>query len=369
LFRKFAIDVVKSEGGSDPSPGRRLNLTADRARLGQTKTWQGRNALRIVALEEHFLVPSLIDKAFPPRDVADNPGYDPERDQVLGDLENHRIADMDMHGVSQQIVSATMPGADRLDGEEGIRFARATNDRLAEAVRRHPNRIGGFAHLPMREPAAAADELERAIRDLGFCGAMVNGMTEDRFLDDPKFSPILERLCALDVPLYIHPNVPPKAVHDVYYGDLPPRLAAMLASGMHGWHGEVAIHVYRLALSGTFEKFPSLKVIIGHMGETMPFTLARADWCVTGDGRMERPISEVILKHVYITTSGVFTIPPFLNALMVFGADRIMYSVDYPYSTNVQGRAFLDSLPISPADREKIAHCNADRILKLRVNN
>jgi predicted TIM-barrel fold metal-dependent hydrolase len=318
--------------------------------------------MRIVALEEHFLVPSLVHAHF---DASSNPGYSPESDAVLGDLDVGRLSAMDEYGISQQVISASMPGADLLDGSAGILFAQLTNNRLGEAVRRYPGRFGGFAHLPMREPEAAADELERTVLDLGFRGAMVNGLTDGRFLDDERFAPVLAKAVALDVPIYIHPNLPPKAVYDCYYQGLPGRAGPLLASGIFGWHSETAIHVFRLALAGTFERFPGLNVVVGHMGEMLPFMLGRADDVLISRGL--NPISETIVEKVYITTSGIFHISPFLNALTAFGADRILFSVDYPYSTHAPARRFFDALPLSPADRIKIAHGNADRLLKLNV--
>jgi predicted TIM-barrel fold metal-dependent hydrolase len=318
--------------------------------------------MRIVTLEEHFLVPALVAAHFDP---STNPGFTSTTAARLADIDAGRLKDMDENGISQQVISTSLPGADLLDGAAGIHFARETNDELAKAVRCHPNRFGGFAHLPMREPEAAADELERAIRDLNFSGAMINGLTEDRFLDDLRFEPVLARAAALDVPIYIHPNIPPRSVYDVYYAGLPPLSSALLASGVFGWHSECAIHIFRLALAGTFERHPNLTVIVGHMGELLPFMLARADDVLMRRAGFTKPISEIIVKHVYITTAGVFTIPPFLTALTTFGADRIMFSVDYPYHDNIQGRFLMDALPVSPIDRIKIAHGNADRILKL----
>ncbi|AUT66885.1 amidohydrolase family protein [Paraburkholderia terrae] len=318
--------------------------------------------MRVVALEEHFIVPSLLEAYF---DLRTNPGLTPRRKEILTDLDEGRIKDMDDCGITYQVISASIPGADLLDGKEGIHVATETNNTLAAALRRHPDRFGGFAHLPMREPSAAADELERAVVDLGFSGAMVNGLTDNRFLDDPRFDPVLERAAALDVPIYIHPNVPPKAVYDVYYDRLPGPASALLASGAFGWHSETAIHILRLVLTGAFERHPRLTIIAGHMGEMLPFMLGRADDILIGHGGLNRPISETIVDRVYITTSGMFTTPPLLTALTTFGTDRIMFSVDYPFSQNSQGKAFLENMPVSPADRAKIAHGNADRVLKL----
>jgi uncharacterized protein len=323
--------------------------------------------MRVVALEEHFLVPSLIRKQFAPANL-NMVWLKPDLEARLADLGAQRLGAMDEAGITQQIISASMPGADLLEGQSGIQFARETNDRLAQATREHPDRFGGFAHLPMREPQAAADELERAVRDLGFRGAMINGTTDGRFLDDPRFAPILERATRLDVPIYIHPNIPPKAVYDAYFQNLPGSAGQLLAAGVFGWHAETGIHVLRLALAGIFEQYPGLTVIVGHMGEMLPFMLGRADAVMMSPlGGMSHPISKTIVDHVYITTAGFFTIPPFLNALMTFGADRIMFSVDYPYSSNLPGKTLLDVLPVSAADRDKIAHGNADRVLKLHA--
>jgi len=291
----------------------------------------------------------------------------PALEAQLADLGQDRLRDMDEGGITQQIISASMPGADQLEGKNGVAFAKQTNDRLAEAVRSYPDRFGGFAHLPMRSPQEAADELERAVRDLGFHGAMINGMTEGRFLDDTRFAPILQRATALEVPIYIHPNIPPKSVYEAYFKDLPKAYGQLLATGLFGWHSETGIHVLRLALAGVFERYPKLTLIVGHMGEMLPFMLGRVDSIMMGPhGGSDIPLSKTIVDHVYITTSGFFTVPPFVTALMTFGADRIMFSVDYPYSSNLPGKALLDVLPVSASDREKIAHGNADRVLKLR---
>jgi predicted TIM-barrel fold metal-dependent hydrolase len=320
--------------------------------------------MRSVALEEHFLFSNLVEQHFA-RSELNLSWLTAKLSEELNDVGAGRIAAMDEAGITVQVLSASMPGADLLDGRPGILLAQANNDRLAEAVRRYPDRFAGFAHLPMRSPDAAADELERCVRDLGFKGAMINGLTADRFLDHRSFEPVLSRCEALDVPIYLHPNLPPKSVADAYFSGLPGIAGPMLASGLFGWHSETAIHVFRLALAGTFERFPGLRIIVGHMGEMLPFALGRADHVMRGHRGFERAISDIILNHVYITTSGFFTIPPFLNALTTFGADRILFSVDYPYSRNASGRAMLDALPVSPADRAKIAHGNVDRLLKL----
>src|SRR5947207_2488575 len=242
------------------------------------------------------------------------------------------------------------------------------NDALAEAITRHPDRFAGFAHLPMRDPDAAAKELARTVKTFGFHGALINGTTEDRFLDDPRFEPILAAAESLDVPIYIHPHLAPEAVRKVYYGNLPSNTGNVLEAAGWGWHSETAIHVLRLVVSGTLDRHPKLKLIIGHMGEGLPVMLARCDQVFEASiGHLARPISRAILDQVWITTSGIFSEPPFLAALLTFGIDRILFSVDYPYAPNARGQAFLKSLSLSPSDLAKLAHGNADRLLGLKV--
>jgi len=324
--------------------------------------------MRIVTLEEHFMLPSLVRRidadVIARRGFPTVPGRIP--DKQLADLGAGRIGDLDEAGITMQVLSASSPGADLLDGADGIAFARDTNDILGRAVAEHPDRFAGFAHLPMRSPPEAADELERAVRDLGFRGALINGLTQDRFLDDPRFDPILARAERLDVPIYLHPNLPPESVRKAYYDGLPGSAGFQLSAAAWGWHSEVAIHVLRLVLSGTLDRHPRLKLIIGHMGEGLPAMLVRSDKALGRDAaHLTRSVSKTILDQVSITTSGLFTLPPFEIALAVFGVNRVMFSIDYPYSSNRQGRDFLDELKLPAADLEKIAHGNADRLLKL----
>jgi predicted TIM-barrel fold metal-dependent hydrolase len=237
---------------------------------------------------------------------------------------------------------------------------------LAGAIAEHPDRFAGFAHLPMRSPKAAADELERATRELGFCGVMINGMTEDCFLDDARFEPILSRAEQLDVPIYLHPNLPPESVRKAYFTGLPGITDFLLAGPGWGWHSELALHVLRLVLSGTLDRHPKLKLIIGHMGEGLPAMMARCDQIFSPHiNHLARSVSQTILDQVSITTSGIFTTPPFEVALAVFGVERILFSVDYPYSSNSHGAEFLQGISVSRLDLERVAHGNADRILKL----
>jgi predicted TIM-barrel fold metal-dependent hydrolase len=328
--------------------------------------------MRTVALEEHFTVPSLVRRisadsiarrGFGKRKLA--PGRVNPLD-LLPEIGGERLAAMDASGISVQVLSTSGPGADLVDGSEGIAIAREMNDALAAAVARHPDRFQGFAHLPMREPEAAAKELVRSVQSLGFRGALINGTTQDRFLDDVRFEPILAAAESLDVPLYLHPHLAPQAVRELYYSNLPGNAGYILETAGWGWHSETAIHVLRLVLAGTLDRHPRLKLIIGHMGEGLPAMLARCDQVSEAYvEHLTRSISRTILEQVWITTSGIFSEPPFLLALLTFGIDRILFSVDYPYASNASGRAFLQSLSLAPADREKLAHANADRLLRL----
>jgi hypothetical protein len=329
--------------------------------------------MRVVTLEEHFVIPELVGRidraaiaargwpAPDKRPPETNPG--PE----LAEVGAGRVAVMDKAGVTFQVLASAGPGADLMPPEQGPELARAYNDRLKGIVDEHPDRFAGFAHLPMSAPEAAADELQRAVEDLGFCGAMINGVTDGRFLDDPRFEPILARAVELDVPLYLHPNIPPEPVRKAYYDGLPGMSGFLLSAGGWGWHAEVAVHVLRLALSGTLDRHPALKLIIGHMGEGLPAMLGRFDQAFRGVTHLKRSISQTILDQVWITTSGFFTLPPFMAALLSFGADRILFSVDYPFASISAGMSFLEQLPLSPEDRKKIAHGNADQLLKLKV--
>jgi len=329
--------------------------------------------MRIVALEEHYTVPRIV-AGISPDAIARRgfPGPDfvwaqTTRRNELADLGDARLADMDAAGITVQVLSVAGPGADLVPGQPGIDLARAYNDALAEACARHPARYRGFAHLPLLAPEAAADELQRTVKELGFHGVLVNGATDGRFLDDPAFEPILARAEALDLPIYLHPGIPTLAVRNAYYDGLPGNFSFSMALSTWGWHADTAIHTLRLVLSGALDRHPGLKIVIGHMGEALPFMLDRIDATTAAEAkvRLKRSVRQTILDQVWITTSGFFTMVPFMAALMSFGVDRIMFSVDYPFASNARARAFLDELPVSPADRAKIAHGNADRLLRL----
>jgi predicted TIM-barrel fold metal-dependent hydrolase len=321
--------------------------------------------MRTIALEEHFWTPELA--AAPGTGILARAGTE-GLDAALRDVGEARIRDLDAAGIDVQVLSHAQPAAQALSGAAGAAAARRANDYLAATVAAHPARLAGFATLPTGSPEAAADELARTVGDLGFVGGLVNSTigTNGRFLDDASFAPLLSRFEQLDVPLYLHPAPPPAVVRDAFYGGLPAPAAAALATNAWGWHAEAGLHALRLVVSGTFDRHPGLKLIIGHCGEMIPFMLDRIDdmmpHSVSG---LAAPVSEYVLRHLWVTTSGMFSLPPTLLALSVFGVDRVLFSVDYPFSANARGREFLDALPVAPGDKVKIAGANAARLLKL----
>jgi predicted TIM-barrel fold metal-dependent hydrolase len=266
------------------------------------------------------------------------------------------------------VLSNSGPGPDLVAGPDGVTMARETNDHLAKIIAERPDRFAGFAALPLQSPDAAAKELSRSVKELGFVGAMVHGTTEGRFLDHASFDPILSAAEELDVPIYIHPHIPPEPVRQAYFSDLPTGAGRVLETAGWGWHSETAVHVLRMVVAGTLDRHRRLKLIIGHMGEMLPMMLDRADKVFALDiDHLQRPVSRTILDQVWITTSGIFNEPPFLAALLTFGIDRIMFSVDYPYAEDALGREFLERISLSPADMEKLTHGTADALLKLKV--
>jgi hypothetical protein len=318
--------------------------------------------MRTIALEEHFWTPELSGQTGE-RALAT---FGPQIGDRLRDLGRLRLADMAANGIDLQVISHVAPGAQGLDGAEGIARAREANDRLAAAVRAHPDRFAGLATLPTADPRAAADELSRATGELGLLGALVNSTlgSSGAFLDEPQFAPLLERFTQLDVPLYLHPSPPSPALHEVLYHGLPPAIAGRLATGAWGWHAELGLHVLRMVATGVFDRYPGLRLIIGHCGEMLPFMLARVDAMLSVDSLELKP-SEYFSRNIWVTTSGLFSIPPVMCTLAVMGVDRVLFSVDYPFGPNAAGRALLDTLPVSPADKAKIAGANAERVLGL----
>jgi uncharacterized protein len=325
--------------------------------------------MRTITLEEHFATPTFLDG--PGRELKDqvlkyNNARAAKLVEQLCDLGDKRIAEMDAAGIDMQIVSLTSPGTEQLEAGEAIALARDANDYLADAISKNPGRLGGFATLPTAAPDKAAQELEHRVRRQKFAGAVVNGHNRGRYLDDKFFWPILECAERLGAPIYLHPTPPPPPVIEASYGGFAPLVTQMLAGPGWGWHIETAVHVIRLILGGVFDRYPKLQIAIGHMGEGLPFMFQRLDVMPQAVTGLERPVSAYLRENVYYTFSGFNFPATFLDLLLELGGvERIMFSADHPYQSMTQARAFLEQLPVSAADKARIAHGNAERLFGL----
>jgi predicted TIM-barrel fold metal-dependent hydrolase len=322
--------------------------------------------VKTIAVEEHFRSRAYLEALQEGRlGTTSEPSATIARltDQLL-DLGAGRLADMDAARIDLQVISHNAPGPEVLSASEAPALARAMNDELVAAVRLHPGRFAGLAMLPMPAPDAAAVELRRAL-DAGLRGAMVHGTTAGRFLDDPFFSPLLAEAERLGAPLFLHPTRPPAAVLEAYYSGLPPEVGYALATSAWGWHVETGLHALRLAVGGAFDRFPALQVVIGHMGEAIPFMLERTASVLRRFARLDRPLRDYFTQNVHYATSSLLSEAPFRCLLELAPPDRILFAVDYPFTGNEQGRRFLDGLQLPAADLERIAHGNAERLFRL----
>jgi hypothetical protein len=324
--------------------------------------------MRTITLEEHFTTPEFLIATGQGRDV--NARMQEVTRKLLG-MGEERIADMDAGKIDMQVMSLSSAGLDKLDAATATSLVRGINDELAAAVAAHPDRFAAFATVALQEPEKAVREFERCVEDLKFKGLIVMGTLNGVFLDDSRFTPIFATAQALDVPIYIHPGFPPQPVRDAYYSGLPGNIGFGLSMAGWGWHAETGLHCLRLILTGVFDRFPKLRIIVGHMGDHLPFNIARADRIFDEMASenttppFEGKVIEYFRQNFFITTSGYFDTHPFLCALGVLGSDHVLFSVDYPYASNIAGREFLNTLPVGPGDLEKISHGNAERILKL----
>jgi uncharacterized protein len=321
--------------------------------------------MRTITLEEHFLTESYVRAT---ADYNEKIGMRfPELDAKLLDLGAGRIAAMDEGAIDVQVMSLVAFGLEGLGAVSGAAVASDVNDELSAAVAARPERLAGFATLAMKDANEAAKELERCVTKLGLVGAMLNGMTEGRFLDDARFFPVFEAAEALKVPVYLHPAPPPVPVRDAYFTGLPGDLGFGLSIAGWGWHAETALHTLRLIVSGLFDKVPGLQVIIGHMGEGLPYAMARSSAMLSRMVTLKQPVAEYFRTNIHLTTSGYFSLPPLKCALEVVGIERMMFSVDYPFSANTRGRKFLEEAAeiMSSDDLERLAHGNAERLLGL----
>jgi predicted TIM-barrel fold metal-dependent hydrolase len=324
--------------------------------------------MRTITVEEHFATPGFLSglgKQFGQRLRESGPRGARIYEQ-LQDIGHKRVAEMDAAGIDVQLLSLNAPGVEQGEASDQVPASRDANDLLAAAVKKHPQRFAGFASLPIAAPDKAAEELERTMKQLGFKGALINGHTRGRYLDDKFFSPILERAETLNAPIYLHPTVPPKAVVDAQYGGFAPPVSAVLAAAGWGWHIETAVHVLRMILGGVFDRHPKLQIVIGHLGEGLPFMLPRLNKNLPPElTKLKRRLGEYLRENIHYTFGGFNFPATFLDLLLEVGPERIMFSVDYPYGSMTEARTFLEQLPVSPADRECIAHGNAEKLFRL----
>ena len=307
---------------------------------------------KVIAIEEHFTSPKLLALRNPP---------DSPRQRKLNDVGEVRLREMDDAGIDMQVLSENNPAAQNLDPDTAVAMARASNDFLHELIRSHPTRFSGFAALPTPEPKAAADELERAVSKLGLKGAMIMGTTRGRFIDEKQFRPIFERAARLDVPVYIHPSPINQMVQDAYFKDHPALAGAPLGFGL-----ETLTHTFRLITSGLFDEYPSLKIIVGHLGEAAPYVLWRAEENLKETPlRLPKAFGDYYRQHFWLSTSGAFSDNALQCAIAEMGIERIMFSVDWPFIANAPGTAWLKKAPLSENDRALVAAGNAKKLLRL----
>ncbi len=322
------------------------------------------NRIKKIAFEEHFMAPGFerYSKAFlqfiDPATAAD-------LGRRLADIDTLRLEEMDKAGIALTILSQTGPGVQgEADTATAIRGATENNDYLASRIAKHPTRFGGFAALPMQDPKQASTELERAVLQLGFKGALVNGHSQGRYYDDPAYDVVWERLQALDVPLYLHP---------IDFPQVPQTLAGfpVIQGAAWGWGVETGSHALRLLFSGVFDRFPRLKLIIGHMGEGLPFQRWRFDSRFSAypfGVKLQRKPSEYIGSNILITTSGVCSEAALKGAIAEMGAEAVLFSVDYPYESTAIAADFIEKSDLDETTRALVCHGNAERLFKLSSN-
>ncbi len=321
--------------------------------------------MKIIALEEHFILPRE-EQNLPPGAHRGN-----DREKLLGidtvtellDLGKSRLAAMDAAGIDVQVLSHNQPGCQALAGAPAIATAQEVNDCLHQAINAHPDRFAGLAALPTAEPAAAVKELDRAIGRLGFKGAMINGRSGESFLDEKKYWGIFECAEALAVPVYLHPSRPHPLIMRTYFAGYEE-----LALSPWGFASETGLHFLRLAVAGVFDAFPKLTIILGHLGEGLPFMLHRIDdhTRIAAVRRgLKRSLAQYLTENLAVTCSGNFSSAAFLCSVMALGANNVLFSVDWPYESNAAAVEFLKRQPLAPHDLENVAHLNAERILRL----
>ncbi len=339
--------------------------------------------MRVIDLEAHFYTEDYIKylrsrKEMPKEELREKdirllmaPGVWAPRsiklEEKLLDMGERRIEEMDEAGVDFQVLSLCIPGCEQFEPSEGEAMARQTNDELSEIIKRYPDRYVGLAALAPQDPESAALELERAVKELGMKGAKLNSHVRGEYLDDEKFWPIFETAESLDVPIYLHPTWPSPSMLKPYA-----KYGFPLAGPPLGFGAETSLHAVRLIYSGLFDKYPGLKIVLGHLGEGLPFWLYRIDfyWLkpwVAGELRpkIQHKPSYYINNNFLFTSSGMHFLPAFVCAYMALGADMIAFGADHPFETSKESLESLGTLPICEADREKFFHVNAEKLLKI----
>jgi 2,3-dihydroxybenzoate decarboxylase len=312
-----------------------------------------------IALEEHFLSPGLIDIWRPT--MSEVPAAVTEQlFKRLNDFGDLRLETMDRAGIARAVLSIAGPGAQAaLEPAAATRMARESNDFLAKEIQKRPDRFSGFAHIAVQDANAAADELERCVRDLKFCGALINGHTHGQYLDDPKLAPFWERAEALGTVIYIHP-IDPVTPAPVLNG------VPALRRATWEWGFETGSHALRLVFSGLFDRYPKAKVALGHMGEALPYLLWRFDSrAKLYNVKLAKPPSQYIKENILVTVSGVFAAEPLHCALDALGRDRVMFSADYPFEDVIEAGQFMDTVPLDETLRADVAYNNAAKLLGL----
>ncbi len=329
--------------------------------------------LRLIATEEAWASPELVNRM---KKLAEHPGNDPDLNmwarflghnphnetlvRRLQDIYGERIQHMDEHRVEMEILSLTAPGVQMFDRDTAVGMAAETNDTIAEAVRKHPTRFAGMASFAPQDPAAAAKEIDRAVNKLGLKTVIVNSHTNGEYLDNPKYWPILEAAVAAKAPIYIHPRNLPAPAAQFLVGD-----TYNVNGAFWGFAVETALHGLRLIMSGVFDRYPDLKIILGHMGEGIPYWFARLDYFYASRSKIQRPPSEYFRENFYITTSGVNDNNVLNFCHTVLGPDRIMWAIDYPYQDVLGAVEFIRTSTLPRESLDKITFQNAERIFRI----
>ena len=313
----------------------------------------------VIALEEHYWDAELVSKL-----TGAEGTRSPDLLQRLHDLGEIRLREMDEAGIDIQVLSHGAPSGQKLPEDIAVSLVRGVNDRLHQAISLHPTRFAGFAALPTIHPEAAADELDRCVSDLGFKGAMIHGLTNGLWLDDKRFWPIFARAEKLRVPIYLHPSFPHADVMKAYYADYAKDYPQVIRAAW-GYTVEAATQAIRLVLSRVFETHPGLNIVLGHMGETLPFLLWRINQALSRPGHEELSFREQFTRHFYVTTSGNFSTPALMCTMTELGMDRIMFAVDWPFVANKPAMDWVNDLQISRDDKTKLLSGNAKRLLRM----